>query len=100
MTAIRINEKQVLRMKQAAKDITEQIHQFISRHSSVSVERAVLRLYGVDGINSEGTPLPNCVVDKIDDTMGITDGVSKIFSAAILKTGLSPQETAEQIKST
>ena len=41
------------------------VEAFIAAHSTVSVERAVLRLLGVDGVTPEEVPLPNAVVDSI-----------------------------------
>lgn len=94
MASIHLNRKQIKRMKQMAGDIAETIQKFISSHSSVSVERAVLRLYGVDGVTKDGTPLPNYIVDKIKETVGISDGISKFFAKAAVKNNTSPMETA------
>jgi beta-lysine 5,6-aminomutase alpha subunit len=47
-----------------AKEITEEVDRFISTRSTVSIERTVLRLFGVDGVHDD-IPLPNIVVDGL-----------------------------------
>jgi beta-lysine 5,6-aminomutase alpha subunit len=98
MPSIQLNQKQVTRSKQLAKEIADQVHDFVSDHSSVSVERSVLRLYGVDGIDSNETPLPNRLIEIFQQQGDLSSGISRPFASAMLKSGLSAQETAEAIE--
>ncbi|MCI9597760.1 MAG: D-lysine 5,6-aminomutase subunit alpha [Firmicutes bacterium] len=77
--------------------IAESMQQFIDRHTTVSTERTVLRLLGVDGVDDVETPLPNIVVDQIKDAGGLSRGVAYWMGNAMIQTGLSPQEIAEKI---
>lgn len=77
--------------------IAESMQQFIDRHTTVSTERTVLRLLGVDGVDDVETPLPNIVVDQIKDAGGLSRGVAYWIGNAMIQTGLSPQEIAEKI---
>jgi beta-lysine 5,6-aminomutase alpha subunit len=63
MAQIPLNPDQIDRLKEIAKEIADQVQNFVSKHSSVSVERTVLRLYGVDGVNSNNIPIPNRLID-------------------------------------
>ena len=45
-------------------------------HSTVSVERAVLRLAGLDGADDGGMPWVNRLVDAVRDTTGLEHGVA------------------------
>ena len=36
---------------------------YINKHTTVAIEWATLRLVGVDGVDEEGVPLPNRVVE-------------------------------------
>jgi beta-lysine 5,6-aminomutase alpha subunit len=94
---ISLNTKQIDRLKQLAKEIADQIQTFISRHSSVSVERTILRLYGVDGTDSDGTPLPNKIVNKLRGKGGLESGVSRFFAGALLASGRDARTTAELV---
>ncbi len=97
MAHIPLNLKQIKRVKDLAGQITDQVHGFIVEHSSLSVERAILRLYGVDGLADCGAPLPNRVVDIWQSDGNIATGISRPFAGAILASGESPQRTAELI---
>lgn len=41
------------------KKIASDAQIFIDAHSTVTVERSICRLYGIDGIDKFGVPLPN-----------------------------------------
>ena len=45
-------------------------------HSTVSVERAVLRLAGLDGADDGGMPRVNRLVDAVRETTGLEHGVA------------------------
>ena len=45
-------------------------------HTTVSVERAVLRLAGLAGADHEGEPWVNHLVDAVRDEVGLEDGVT------------------------
>ena len=45
-------------------------------HTTVSVERAVLRLAGLSGADSEGEPWVNHVVDAVREDVGLEHGVA------------------------
>ena len=98
MPSIQLDQKQVALTKQLAKEIADQVQAFVDRHSSVSVERSVLRLYGVDGIDANGTPLPNRLVELCQQQGDIADGISRPFASAMLKSGQDAQQTAELIE--
>lgn len=122
MLRVNLDPKQVKHAKELASEIANDVQQFIDKHSSVSVERAVLRLYGVDGVaqDEHSTPLPNILIDRLmascEDQSGVglstneqipnlernrnsilERGVSPYFAAAMLKSGRDVQTTAELI---
>ncbi|MBU0991338.1 MAG: lysine 5,6-aminomutase subunit alpha [Proteobacteria bacterium] len=97
MARLRINSRQVSRMKKLATEISSDVQELISRHSSVSIERTILRLYGVDGVDEDGTPIPNLVADRVKEKEGIENGISHFFAKTMAKTGKSSQKTAEMI---
>ena len=45
-------------------------------HSTVSVERAVLRLGGLDGADGDGMPWVNRLVEAVADSAGLEHGVA------------------------
>ena len=77
--------------------IAETMQEFIDRHTTVSTERTILRLLGIDGVDEVESPLPNIVVDQIKDASALQRGVAYWIGNAMIQTGKSPQEIAEAI---
>jgi len=77
--------------------ISQHMFDYIKDHSTVSVERTILRLLGIDGVNAFDVPYVNVVVDYIKQHYDISHGVLYYLSYAVEKTGLSPQALAEMI---
>jgi len=98
MVHIQLNQEQIQRVKNYAKDIADEISAMITDYSTVSVERSVLRLYGVNGVDQNDTPLPNKLVDMLKQKNLLESGVSYHFSATMLESGRSPQLTAELLE--
>jgi beta-lysine 5,6-aminomutase alpha subunit len=93
---LRIDHAQVDRARRFASAIVDPVAGFVARHSTVSVERAVARLCGIDGIVriDGGVPLANVLVDALPNRGG---GVARVLGAAIAETGRTPQQVAEAI---
>ncbi|HUB75365.1 MAG TPA: lysine 5,6-aminomutase subunit alpha [Solirubrobacteraceae bacterium] len=83
--------------RHAAGQIAEQASERIAGHTTVSVERSVARLLGVDGANELEAPLPNVLVDHVHDGGGLARGVAHWIGNAMLQTGRSPQQIAEAV---
>jgi beta-lysine 5,6-aminomutase alpha subunit len=91
---LRIDREAVAGARSLASAIVDPIAAFIARHTTVSVERAVARLCGVDGVDAEGIPLPNRLVDALP----VRElGVARALGAALAETGRTPQQVAEAV---
>jgi beta-lysine 5,6-aminomutase alpha subunit len=62
-------------------------------------ERAVLRLFGVDGLDAAGRPLGGATVDRwlASDPRGLSTGIALPFAMALLEYDLEPQQLALDI---
>ncbi len=87
----------VEKARASAGKIAEDMQQFIDQHTTVTVERAVLRLLGVDGIDDLDRPLPNVIQEQISDAGVLNMGASYWMGNAMIQTGKSPQEIAEMV---
>ncbi|MCR3761357.1 lysine 5,6-aminomutase subunit alpha [Clostridium felsineum] len=87
----------VKKAREAAHNIAIDVQNFIDKHTTVSVERTVCRLMGIDGVNEEGIPLPNIVVENIKQGNGLSKGAAYYLSNAMLQTELSIQEIANEV---
>ena len=88
---------QVAVAKQLAKSIADQVQQFVDGYTTVTVERTLCRLIGIDGIDENGVPLPNVVVDSLLEKGVLNQGVLYFIGNAILETGKDPQAIAEAV---
>ena len=94
---LNLDPKVIDSARSCAGRIAESMQEFIDRHTTVSTERTILRLLGVDGVDEVETPLPNVVVDQIKDAGGLPRGVAYWMGNAMIQTGKSPQEIAEEM---
>jgi len=99
---------QISRARDAARRITGQVQAYIDQHTTTSTERAILRLLDVNGVDADGVPLPNCVVDNImaGEVAGpagaaprnaLSRGAAYWLCNAMLRLELSAQEVAEAV---
>jgi beta-lysine 5,6-aminomutase alpha subunit len=89
--------KKVEHAKEVSKRIADDVQKFVENYSTVSVERTLCRLLGIDGVDRNEVPLPNVVVDELQEKGVLSEGVMFFLGNAILETGLNPQEIAEKI---
>ncbi|MFA6584778.1 MAG: lysine 5,6-aminomutase subunit alpha [Elusimicrobiaceae bacterium] len=73
-----------------AERITRPVQDFIAGHTTVTVERATLRLLGADGADKNGVPVPNIIVNRLREKCA--DGLAGYYISALVKTGKSPAE--------
>lgn len=88
--------KKVDYAKQLAKKISDEVESFSSSYSTVTCERTICRLLGIDGIDKNGVPLPNVIVDFVKEKGMLNNGIMFILGNAVLQTKLSPNEIAKQ----
>ncbi len=93
---LQIDRQAVARCRKSAAAIADPVHAFIERHSTVSVERSILRLLGVDGVDAEGAPIPNAIVESLDSDR-LAHGIGIAFGCALAKTGSEPRILGEQL---
>lgn len=97
MSKLNLNEATIAEARALAKAIAEDTQSFVERHTTVTVERTICRLLGIDGVNEDQVPLPNVVVDHLKEKNGLATGISFYLANAIIQTGKTPQEIAEAI---
>jgi len=50
-----------------SRKIADAVHNFVNEHTTVSVERAICRLLGIDGVDEYDVPMSNVVVDHLKE---------------------------------
>ncbi len=94
---LNLNQATVDRARSSAKRIAEDTQAFIDLHTTVTVERAVCRLLGIDGVNEVEVPLPNVLVNHLTEKGVLSGGAAYYIGNAMASTGMTPQQIAEAI---
>ena len=97
MNKLTLNPQIINNARTSAANIAKDMQKFIDEHTTVSTERTVVRLLGIDGVNEFETPIPNVLVDMVKDAGGLPKGMAYWIGNAMIQTGLSPQEIAEKV---
>lgn len=97
MGKLNLDQSLIDSSREAARKIAEDMQKFIDAHTTVATERAIVRLLGVDGEDELEVPMANVVVNSIKDEGELSKGVCYWLGNAMVETGLSPQEIAEEI---
>lgn len=92
MNKLKLNKNVIESSRQYAIKIAKDVQSYIDDHSTVSVERTVLRLLGIDGVDRFSVPLVNRMVDDIKKNGDISRGVSVYIASTLKDTGLSLEE--------
>ncbi|MBN1572170.1 MAG: D-lysine 5,6-aminomutase subunit alpha [Deltaproteobacteria bacterium] len=89
-----LDRKMVDECRLTAERIADRLHGFIVSHSTDSVERSVLRLMGLDGVDRKGTPLANIVVDAVKRAGRLESGVAGTVADLMAGSGVDIQSLA------
>jgi len=93
---LRIDAGLVDEARRLAARVVEPVGAFIEAHSTVAVERSVLRLLGVDGVGSDEVPVPNGFVDRLGAER-LNRGAAHWVGALVAETGRSPDDVAAAV---
>jgi len=94
---LNLNFEVVEKARESARKIAADTQEFVDKHTTVTVERTICRLLGIDGVDEFGVPLPNVVVENIKKGNGLGIGTATFIGNAMLNTKLTPQEIAEKV---
>src|SRR5436853_3701446 len=74
------------------------VQAFIDRHTTVSIERTVLRLLGISGAGARGAPLANLIVDRLRDARVLHKGAAYWLGRALRTApGKDPLHAVERL---
>src|SRR5260370_26065185 len=99
MATVPMDVGKVALCRALAGDIADDVQRYIDAHTTVGVERAILRAYGAEGVDEEGAPLVNIAVDRYRQAGLLGRGMAFFLGRALLAGTNSPQEAAERLAS-
>jgi beta-lysine 5,6-aminomutase alpha subunit len=73
---LNLDPEKVRLARDLARAAGEPVTELAKTHTTASIERAVLRLGGLDGADADGMPWVNRVVDAVRDATGLEHGVA------------------------
>ncbi len=97
MGTLNLSKEIVAEARKYAEQIAKDTQVFINRHTTVTVERTVCRLLGIDGVDELGVPFPNILVDQISKHGDLGIGVSNYLASTLKHTSLSMNEIVKLV---
>lgn len=83
--------------RKLAGSIAGNVQDFVEKYTTVAVERTLCRLMGIDGVDANGVPLPNVIVEHLKEKGALSEGVLFYLANAMIAYGMSPQQIAEKV---
>src|SRR5580704_18242342 len=87
----------VVRCRALAAEIASDVQGYIDLHTTVGVERTILRAYGAEGVDDVGVPLVNTAVDRYREAGLLGRGIAFFLGRALLAGAASVQDAAERL---
>jgi beta-lysine 5,6-aminomutase alpha subunit len=92
---LNLDRDKIDRCRDIAARIISPVQKYIDRHSTTSIERSVLRFFGIEDAHQE-MPHANLIVDRLDRDR-LRHGIAWWFGRALVHTGLGPKELAAKL---
>src|SRR5258708_13656032 len=83
MAQLFVEREKVAKARELARSAALGVQAFIDQHTTVSIERTVLRLLGISGAGTRGAPLANLIVDRLRDAKGLARGAAYWLARAL-----------------
>jgi beta-lysine 5,6-aminomutase alpha subunit len=97
MQPLPIDPNTVAECRALAAAVAGGVMAFIREHTTVSIERTVLRAYGVDGADPDGVPLVNTCVERVRKAGLLGQGIAAFLGRELVRGAATPQEAAEAL---
>ncbi len=94
---LNLDDSIIREARAAAGNIARELQKMIDVHTTVSVERTVARLFGVDGVDATGIPLPNVLVDQVHAEGELGRGIAFWLGNAMVYYNDSARAIAEEV---
>jgi len=97
MSHLQLDQAQIDRARESARRIARQVFEEMSQFTTTTVERATVRLLGVDGVDENQVPLPNRLVSHLQAQGLLQHGAAPVLAAAMQATGQTAQQIAQAV---
>jgi len=97
VATVPVDLAKVARCRALAGEIADDVQRYIDAHTTVGVERTILRAYGADGVDDQGVPLVNTAVERYRAAGLLGRGIAFFLGRALLGGAPSAQDAAERL---
>jgi beta-lysine 5,6-aminomutase alpha subunit len=97
MATVPMDRAKVARCRVIAAEIADDVQRYIDAHTTVGVERTILRAYGADGVDDQGVPLVNTAVERYREAGLLGRGIAFYLGRALIAGAKTVQDAAERI---
>ncbi len=94
-----LDPDKVERCRALAAEITGKVVELVERHTTVSIERTVLRLFGLHDVGPRGVPLVNLAVDALQERGLLGRGAAYWLGWAARRGAADPAAVVERLAS-
>ena len=97
--ALRLDGDRIARCRALARTVADGVAVETAGFTTVAIERTVLRLLGVDGVDAEAVPVPNRAAEALHAAGRLGRGAAVWLGSALAEGTSSPQQAAERLAS-
>jgi beta-lysine 5,6-aminomutase alpha subunit len=97
MAHLQLDAARIASARESARRIAQQVWREMQPFTTTTVERASLRLLGVDGVDENQVPLPNRVVEHLQAQGLLPLGAAVVVAAAMQVQGWTAQQVAQAV---
>src|ERR1700690_180725 len=97
MATVPMDRAKVARCRAIAAEIADDVQRYIDAHTTVGVERTILRAYGAEGVDEHGAPLVNTAVERYREAGVLGRGIAFFLGRALLAGAKTVQDAAERL---
>src|SRR3954471_12807205 len=98
MSQLFVEKEKIVKARELARSAANGVQAFIGRHTTVSIERTVLRLLGISGAGTRGAPLANLMVDRLRESGVLKRGAAFCVGRALRASpGKDPLHAIERV---
>ncbi len=97
MATVPMDVRKVARCRELAAEIADDVQRYIDVHTTVGVERTILRAYGAEGVDDQGAPLVNTAVERYREAGLLGRGIAFYLGRALRAGATTVQDAAERL---
>jgi beta-lysine 5,6-aminomutase alpha subunit len=97
MASVPVDAAKVATCRALAAEVASDVQSYVDRHTTVGVERAILRAYGAEGASDQGVPIVNTVVERYQSAGLLGRGIALYLGRALVEGASDVQDATQRL---